>query len=115
MNKNLKNIFKSVTLLGLITILITPSVLNFVHSFQHHEHQVNCDEQDKNKAHLHELEFECSYIQLWSSPQSFNTLVFLSPKRILHNYINCITKYSFEYFSSTFIKDTPHRGPPRIK
>lgn len=110
MNKYLKNILKSVTLIGLVSVLLTPSVLNFVHSFKHHEHVIDCDE--KNKTHLHQIEYDCSFIQLYATPHIYDSIVYFSLKEGA-NYHNTIhSKYSSEYFRSIFIENSPLRGPP---
>lgn len=61
MIKYLNNILKSGILVGLITVLLTPSVLNFIHSFEHEEHIIECHQSD---THLHEVDSDCDYCKL---------------------------------------------------
>jgi len=109
-NKYLKNILKSVVLIGLVSVLLTPSVLNFLHSFEHHEHVIDCDE--KEKTHLHEIEFDCSFIQLYVTPHAYNSIVHFSLEKISCNYNTIQLRYSSEYFNHISVKNTPLRGPP---
>jgi len=110
MSNYLKNILKPVTLIGLVLVLLTPSVLNFVHSFKHHEHVINCNE--RNKTHLHEIEFECSFIQLYATPQIYDSIAYFSLEKNTYYYSTNHSEYSSEYLRSIFIEDSPLRGPP---
>jgi len=109
-SNNLKSILKSVALIGLITVLLTPSALNLVHSFEHHEHLIDCDEKDK--THLHEVEFDCSFIQLYATPHTYDSVFYTPLKNRIKYYSLSIVKYSCEYFQNKFIKNSPYRGPP---
>lgn len=110
MSNYLKNILKSVVLIGLISVLLTPSVLNFLHSFKHHEHVIDCDEKDK--THLHAIEYDCNFIQLYATPQIYDSIVYL-PLEKNTNY-NSFTNsgYANEHFHNLFSKNHPLRGPP---
>lgn len=110
MNNYLKNILKSVLLIGLISVLLTPSVLNFVHSFKHHEHVIDCDEKDK--THLHAIEFDCSFIQLYATPQIYDSIVCFQLKKNTNHHSTIHSNYSSEYFHNLFIGNSPLRGPP---
>ena len=110
MSNYLKNILKSVILIGLVSVLLAPSVFNFIHSFEHEEHVIECNE--RNKTHLHEIEFDCSFIQLYATPHIYNSIVYF-PLEKNTNY-NSLTNFNYvsEYFHSVFIKSHPLRGPP---
>lgn len=110
MSNYLKNIFKSALLIGLVSVLLTPSVLNFVHSFKHHEHVIDCDE--KNKTHLHEIEFDCSFIQLYATPQIYESIVYLTLDRNTNYHSTIHSNYSSEYFQNKLFENSPLRGPP---
>jgi len=109
-NNNLKKILKSGFLIGLILVLLTPSVLNFIHSFEHHEHVIDCDE--RNKTHLHEIEFDCSFIQLYAAPQIYDSIVYFSIEKNTNYFSSIHFDYSSEYFPNIFIGNSPLRGPP---
>ncbi len=109
-SNSLKNILKSVVLIGLVSVLLTPSVLNFVHSFEHHEHIIDCDEREK--AHLHEIEFDCSFIQLYATPQIYDSIVYFPLEKNTNHYNTNHSRYSSEYRNSIFIGNSPLRGPP---
>jgi len=111
-SNHLKNILQSSLLIGLILVLLTPSVLNFAHSFEHHEHVIDCNE--RNKTHLHEIEFECSFVQLYATPQIYSSIVYF-PLEKNNNYFNTIhSQYSSEYFHNICIGNSPLRGPPAL-
>jgi len=109
-SNNLKNILKSVTLIGLVSVLLMPSVLNFLHSFEHHEHVIDCDE--KNKTHLHEIEYDCSFIQLYATPHIYDSIVHFPLKKNFCNYSSIHSNYSSEYFNNISIGSHQLRGPP---
>ena len=110
MSNSLKNILKLATLIGLVSVLLTPSVLNFLHSFEHHEHAIDCDE--KNKTHLHEIEYDCSFIQLYATPHIYDSIVYFPLKKSFCNYISIHSGYSSEYFNNIFTGNHLLRGPP---
>jgi len=109
-SNNLKNILKLGILIGLVSVLLTPSILNFVHSFEHHEHIIDCDE--KEKTHLHEIEFDCSFIQLYATPQIYDSIVYFPLEKNTHYHSSIHSAYSNEYFHNIFIGNQPLRGPP---
>jgi len=109
-SNHLKSILKSVALIGLIAVLLTPSALNFVHSFEHHEHVIDCNEKDK--THLHEVEFVCSFIQLYATPHIYDSIVYFPLEKITNYYSTNYSGYSSEYHISIFIGSSPLRGPP---
>ncbi|PHS06680.1 MAG: hypothetical protein COA88_10090 [Kordia sp.] len=110
MNKHLKNILKSVLLIGLISVLLTPSVLNFIHSLEHHKHVIDCNE--KEKTHLHAIEFDCRFIQLYATPQIYDSIVYFSLEKNAHYHSSIHSDYSSEHFHNIFIGNQPLRGPP---
>jgi len=109
-NKHLRDILKSVVLIGLISVLLTPSALNFLHSFEHHEHVIDCDEREK--THLHEIEFDCSFIQLYATPQIYDSIVYFSLEENFHYHSSIHSGYSNEHLHNIFIGNKPVRGPP---
>lgn len=50
-------VFKIATL-TLVLALLTPTVLKFAHTFNHHEHEI-C--KGEHQVHLHATDFDCSY------------------------------------------------------
>lgn len=113
MTKFLNNIFKSVALVGLITTLLTPSVLNLIHSFEHEEHHlIECH--DRSDTHLHKIEFDCSFIQLYATPQIYNPIVSWPKQDKLQDYSYTKATYVGICFTDTHISNTPYRGPPQL-
>jgi len=106
----LKNILKSITLIGLVSVLLTPSVLNFLHSFEHHKHVIDCDE--KNRTHLHEIEYDCNFIQLYATPHIYDSIVYFPLNKNFYNYSSIHSGYSSEYVNNIFTGNHPLRGPP---
>mgnify|MGYP000159146818 CR=1 FL=1 len=113
MNKILNNILKSVALVGLISVLLTPSVLNLIHSFEHEEHHL-IDCHDRSNTHLHEIEFDCSFIQLYATPQIYTSLIVWSEKITFSEYIFLKDNYNCIFVTETYINSTPLRGPPQL-
>ncbi len=112
MSKNLVNILRSVALVGLVTVLLTPSALNFIHSFEHEEHLIKCDH--KSDTHLHEIEFECSFIQLYATPQFYSSTVNIPLTSVISDYIFLIDNYICTHVTDSLINNTPYRGPPQL-
>jgi len=104
------SILKSGLLIGLVLVLLAPSVFNFIHSFEHDEHVVDCNE--RNKTHLHEIEFDCSFIQLYATPQIYDSIVYFSLDKNTDYHSTIHSEYSSEYLRNIFIEDSPLRGPP---
>lgn len=110
MIKYLNNILKSVALVGLITVLLTPSVLNFIHSFEHEEHYVECSH--KSDTHLHEIEFDCNFIQLYATPQFYTSNSHKSGGNLPSVYTFINNFYFCKNAAKIHIYNTPYRGPP---
>ncbi|MGB1268894.1 MAG: hypothetical protein ACPG45_04095 [Flavobacteriaceae bacterium] len=113
MTKYLNNILKSVALVGLITVLLTPSVLNLIHSFEHEEHHL-IDCHDKSDTHLHEIEFDCSFIQLYATPQIYASPTVWSEKITFTDYVFLKDIYNCIRVTTTYLNSAPHRGPPQL-
>lgn len=112
MTKHLSKILKSVVLVGLITVLLTPTILNFMHSFEHESHLIDCD--GNHDTHLHEIEFDCSFIQLYATSQIYSSVVNFYLKKILTQYTSLKTEYSNTYIPKIYIGQAQHRGPPLL-
>ena len=108
----LKQIYQSVLTIGLVISLLTPSVLNFLHSFEHHEHVVICDEH--LKTHLHEIDFDCDFVQLYTTPQVQHSLTPVDIDTIEHNYTFIIPLYKHLYANEVLAGTKTLRGPPTI-
>jgi hypothetical protein len=113
MTKYLNNILKSVALVGLITVLLTPSALNLIHSFEHEEHHL-IDCHDRSDTHLHEIEFDCSFIQLYATPQIYTPPTVWSEEITFSDYIFLKDNYTCALVTATHINSAPYRGPPQL-
>jgi hypothetical protein len=110
MIKYLNNILKSSVLVGLIAVLLTPSVLNLIHSFEHEKHHIECSH--KSDTHLHEIDFDCSFIQLYATPQFYTSNVNWSVNSLPPVYSFTNSYYFCKNVATIHIYNTPYRGPP---
>lgn len=110
MIKYLNNILKSVVIVGLITVLLTPTVLNFIHSFEHENHLVKCE--GNHDTHLHKIEFDCSFIQLYATPQFYTLIANWSVNKLSTTYSLTNNNYFCNNIAEIHINNTPYRGPP---
>lgn len=107
-----KNIVKFTTALGLIIALMLPSVLNLLHSFEHETHVIACD--NVEQVHLHEIDFKCSFIQLYATPQFYSLSPSYNFSLVLHHYQKTTNKYAKAYFPKNLVNNKKKRGPPAL-
>lgn len=112
MTKLLRNIVKTSTILSLVIALMLPSVLNLFHSFEHEEHRIKCENQEQ--VHLHEVDFTCSYIQLYATPQFYSNTLNFEFEKTHHFFKIPIISYTQVFFSKTLVNNKQKRGPPLL-
>lgn len=112
MNNIFKNIILKLTAVSLLVSLLFPHAQNLIHSFEHHHHVIECN--DNDTVHLHEVEFDCHFDQLFTTPKHLQT----SKPFILLEKISCtktaISLYTTPFLKNYSLKSIIARGPPTV-
>lgn len=102
------HIVKNVSAIALMLFLLLPSVMNFLHSAEGHDHSDRCE--NKSDTHVHEKKLDCCLCNVTLQDNSiFNftkEIVFIPYQDIFEKTIHTQTVYLSIY------RTTESRGPP---
>lgn len=88
--------------------LLLPTVLQFGHIFEEHEH-VACTEAS---SHMHEIPVDCSFQDYQISTFTFDPVKWIDGPTILIQ--TKTANFETQFLRSTFLKSNSLRGPPSL-